>query len=308
MLADVLHTHRLEHLVFGRFELGVPWALDVAANGLFSFYVVSRGACVLSVDTFEQPISLSAGDVVMLPHGPAHRFRDAVGSRAKVVVLDPASGGCQESAAPVVRRLGGDGATTALIAGCFRFGELSTNPLLQSLRAVMHLKASEPDGAAWKATVQVMIAEANAEEMASRIVLGRLADVLLIQALRVRALPSSECKGREGMRAIADPHIGKALRLMHSEPGQPWTVETLASKVGVSRSGFSARFSELVGMPPLHYLARWRMTKAAQLLRETDRSLLTVAGLVGYESGPAFNKAFKRAQGQGPGAYRRGRG
>jgi AraC-like DNA-binding protein len=135
---------------------------------------------------------------------------------------------------------------------------------------------------------------------------SRLADVLLVQALR-SLVNRGDCRTR-GVRAFADPAIGKALGLMHARLAEAWTVETLAAAVGQSRSAFAARFTELVGEPPLQYLARWRMTKAGQLLRESAESLAQIAARVGYQSGPAFHRAFKRWQGVGPGAYRRGSG
>ena len=97
-----------------------------------------------------------------------------------------------------------------------------------------------------------------------------------------------------------------ALALMHAQVAHPWTVAELAARVGLSRSGFSARFTELVGEPPLQYLARWRAARAAELLRGTSEPVSTIAERVGYESTPSFNKAFKRWQGTSPGAYRRG--
>ncbi|HZI07205.1 MAG TPA: AraC family transcriptional regulator, partial [Archangium sp.] len=153
--------------------------------------------------------------------------------------------------------------------------------------------------------VQLMTAESASPGPGSAIVLGRLADVLLVHALRTRVTTT----GPEGagLRALADPQIGAALGLMHGRLAEPWTVESLAAAVGQSRSGFAARFHALVGEPPLQYLAGWRMTKAAQWLRETDDSLPEIAERVGYVSAVAFSKAFKRWHGLGPGAYRRAR-
>jgi transcriptional regulator GlxA family with amidase domain len=127
--------------------------------------------------------------------------------------------------------------------------------------------------------------------------------VLFVHALRT-AIDGNPCSG-EGLRGLADPPIARALALMHDRPQEAWTVERLASGVGLSRSGFAARFRATVGEPPLEYLGGWRMTKAAQLLRESDHSTSEVAARVGYQSDAAFNRAFKRREGKGPGAYRR---
>ena len=134
-------------------------------------------------------------------------------------------------------------------------------------------------------------------------VVSRLVDVLFVQALRTFIL-STDCK-ESGLRALGDAAIGKALQLVHERPAEAWTVEGLAHAVGLSRSAFAARFAELVREPPLEYIARWRMTKAAELLRESDLPLLSVAERAGYHSEAAFSRAFKRHEGTAPGTYRR---
>ncbi len=107
------------------------------------------------------------------------------------------------------------------------------------------------------------------------------------------------------LRGLADPHVGAAMRLIHEQPAEPWTVATLAARVGLSRSGFALRFAELVGEPPMRYLTRWRLQKAAEMLGDDARSIAEVAERAGYDSESAFNKAFKRTLGVAPGAYRR---
>jgi AraC-like DNA-binding protein len=114
-----------------------------------------------------------------------------------------------------------------------------------------------------------MVAEATSDRPGGAVVVNRLADVLLVQALRT-AIGGEQC-AEQGLPALADPPIAQALALMHQRPAEPWTVEKLASAVGLSRSGFAARFTALVGEPPLEYLGGWRMTKAARLLRESDQ-------------------------------------
>lgn len=134
-----------------------------------------------------------------------------------------------------------------------------------------------------------------------------------MQALRVHtrrtyeanAAASDHTAHAQGLCALADPHIGAALRLMHARPADTWTVASLAHEVGQSRSAFAARFAELVGESPLQYLTRWRMTQAAEWLRDRSDSVPAIAQRVGYGNAAAFMKAFTRVQGQGPGAYRR---
>ena len=149
----------------------------------------------------------------------------------------------------------------------------------------------------------LILSESASPGAGSSIVLARLADLLFVHALRlwISTAGQSAC----GLRAVADPAIGAALRLMHARPAEAWTVEQLASAVAMSRSAFAARFTELVGEPPLQYLARWRMTIAAQRLRDDNAGIADVAEAVGYANPVAFSKAFARLQGVGPGAFRR---
>jgi AraC-like DNA-binding protein len=305
VITDVLETMRFTTLLFGRFELGAPWAIRMPKKDNAAFYVLARGSMRLRVEGVEQPLHMSAGDVVLVPQGSAHVLDD--GSRRAPAPRDfiPTEALRGQLSAPL--RLGGEGPLSTLITGCFRFSAGAPSPLLSSFPPAIHLPAHDGRAAPWLAsTVQLIAAESAAPGPGGAIVLGRLADVLLVQALRMQAAtPSAE---GAGLQALADPAIGKALGLMHGRLGEPWTVERLAAAVGLSRSGFAARFHALVGEPPLQYLSRWRMTKAAQWLRETDDSLPHIAERVGYVSAVAFNKAFKRWHGIGPGGYRRAQG
>ena len=299
VIADVLETMRFSALFFGRFELGAPWVVRVPAKPTSSFYVVARGSLRLAAAGLEGPLVLGTGDVVLLPGGASHALDD--GLRRAVSARDVIS---PESLRGAPRKLGGEGPTTVLIVGCFSFSAGATHPLLSALPPVIHLPAGEPRlPPSFAATVQLIAAESAAPGPGSAIVLGRLADVLLVHALRLRATLAEP--DEVGLRALSDPAIGATLKLIHARPSDPWTVERLASQVGLSRSGFAARFHALVGETPLRYLARWRMLKAAAWLRETSDSVPQIAERAGYESAPAFHKAFKQWQGVGPGAYRR---
>ncbi|HKH90179.1 MAG TPA: AraC family transcriptional regulator, partial [Gemmatimonadaceae bacterium] len=153
------------------------------------------------------------------------------------------------------------------------------------------------------AAVQLILAESVAPGPGSSLVSARLAEILLVHALRAQAATKEE--HASGLCALADPMIGASLRLMHAQPAEQWTVERLAREVGMSRSAFAARFTQLVGEAPLQYLTRWRMTQAAEMLREREDSVPAIAERVGYGNATAFTKAFSRIEGVGPGAYRR---
>jgi AraC-like DNA-binding protein len=306
VLSDVLRMTRLSTLISGRVELGTPWALRMAALPLFSFYVVARGGAMLTVegDGSRHVATMSAGDVALLPRGGEHLLRDVSGRRLTAKDMGYRACTAGHSGSEPTTRFGGDGPVTELIAGGFRFDEPLGHPLLAALPRLLHMRADDPSATPWlSATVQLLVAESHAGRDGRSIVLERLAEVLLVQALRLRAgaRPCDEA----GLRALVDPAIGAALQRIHAAPGEPWTVERLASAVGLSRSGFAARFHELVGEPPLKYLTRWRVARAAELLRDGRETVAAVAGRMGYDSEAAFNRAFKRVHGLGPGKYRR---
>jgi AraC-like DNA-binding protein len=305
-MSQVLDAVHLTTAVFGRLELGSPWRLRIPAREYLSFYVVARGSAWLEIgdagtsEHYSQP--LSRGDAVVLPRGSAHMLGDADRNDARPQDFDYAN--CPRVFLGGSARLGGAGPITSLITGHFTFDRGSRNALLASLPSAIHIPADATTSPQLGGIVPLILSESSAPGPGSPIVLAHLADLLLIHALRHWMANSAH--GSCGMRAIADPAIGTALRLMHAHPAEPWTVARLASAVAMSRSGFAARFTELVGESPLQYLARWRMTTAAKLLGDEGLSVAAVAERVGYANPVAFTKAFSRLQGVGPGAFRRG--
>jgi AraC-like DNA-binding protein len=297
VLADVLGVALLRNALYKRIEAHAPWGIRVAARDRAIFYLVMRGGALLEVDG-EAPWSLSSGDVAFIPHGTAHVVRDSASTSPHWV--------CDGKPSPdgSPRHFGGSGATTTLLSGFFDHRDGREPALLERMPKVALFSSTDPTSGPWiAATVQLLVAESANPGPASAIVLQRLADVLFVQALRAMAT-RPECR-RSGLAALADPPIHEALAKIHAAVEAPWTVANLAATVGLSRSGFAARFTELVGEPPLQYLARWRIARAAELLRHGARDVGDVAERVGYASVPSFSKAFKRWQGTSPGAFRR---
>lgn len=301
ILGDLLGSLRLTTLVYGRMELGAPWGLRFPnLSNAASLCVIVRGGAQLTVDRSEQSTMLSAGDVALLPNGGAHVLRDGKGGP----LHELGSEQCRRSTGTAPVRLGGKGAQTTLLAGAFRFGSTPRSPLLETLPPVIHIAASAASASPWlSSTVQLLIAESASRSPGGTVVVSRLVDILLVQALRTFIM-TTNCQ-ESGLRALGDPPIGRALQLIHERPSESWTVEGLARAVGLSRSAFAARFSRLVGEAPLEYVSRWRMTKAAELLRESGLSMRAVAERAGYRSEAAFSRAFKRHEGTAPATYRR---
>jgi len=297
VIGDVLGASLIRHALYRPLEAHAPWGLRVPQRTRASFYLVTRGSALLEVEG-ECPRVLSPGEVAFVPHGTAHVLRDAPSTEPTTVCDGPYS----PSLSP--RRIGGGGAVSSLVAGFFDIENGREPILLQGMPSLVVLSASDPTCGLWiAATVQLVLAESAAPRPASGVVLQRLADVLFVLALRASrdgSDPKKPC-----VAALLDARIYEALGLMHSQVGEPWTVEELARRVGMSRSGFAGRFSELLGEPPLQYLARWRSARAAETLRDTDEKVESIAGRLGYESLPSFSRAFKRWQGTSPATFRR---
>jgi AraC-like DNA-binding protein len=305
VLTDVLESVHVKSLISGRLEFTAPWGLRMP-GGLATFYVITRGACSLELDGQEKPISLSGGDFVLLPNAPPHVIRDSLATpplpKAEVFESCRRSGGCQPGG---ILRYGGGGALTTIIGGVFQIENPHRSPLLSALPSIIHIAGDGGNTIHWfESTLQFVASEMASGQPGAETIVGRLADILLVQALRAHLVQSGD-HATGWLRALIDPKIGRALSLIHQQPERPWTVEALAFECGMSRSAFAARFTEFVLEPPLSYLTRWRMTKASRLLRSSTDSIGQVAGRVGYEAEAAFSKAFKRWNGLAPGTYRR---
>jgi AraC-like DNA-binding protein len=318
VLTDVLQAVRLQSQVYGRLELTAPWGMRFAAGQAPVFHIVWRGSCWLEVEGAgtgashhagggDGAIPLAGGDFVFLPQGHGHVLRDAPATRARPIEELIT---CTEGGSGSIHRFGGGGAPATLVSGAFHFEHAGTGaqrrqgPLIECLPPVIHVKSDGGPAVRWlEATLQFMATETASGEPGTATVVSRLADILFVQALRTHI--ASHCTEPGGwLRALTDPQVGTALRLMHEQPEAAWTVETLAERVAMSRSAFAARFKSLVGDGPLGYLTRWRMQKAAQMLLDNHATLIAVARSVGYETDAAFGKAFKRHMGLTPGEYR----
>src|SRR5450755_2141933 len=303
VLTDVLETVRVVAACYGRLEATAPWGIRVRASEDAKFHVVLSGHARLLVDGTDEPIELSEGDIVALPHGHAHSLIDdpsIVAQPLEELLV------CRARGDGSILRVGGGGKASTIVSGRFRFEDRRNNPLLSVLPSVITLRGEMGKSVRWlEPTLKFIACEAASGRPGSQTVIARLADVLFIQIVRGH-LASLPANGSGWLSALADTQIGAALGHIHQNPEQDWTVQSLASKVAMSRSAFASRFMRLVGEPPLSYVTRWRMQKAAGMLREGKRTLAEVASQVGYDSEAAFSKAFKRAVGSAPGAYRRG--
>jgi AraC-like DNA-binding protein len=207
---------------------------------------------------------------------------------------------------PFCINLGGGAASTNLVCGYLACDAQPFNPLLESLPPVINVGNPAHDGAGWISQfIRFAVSEATEKHAGSESVLTKLSELLFIDVVRryLVTLPPEHTGWLAGLR---DPLIAKVMFLMHARPTHDWGIDELAREAGTSRSVLAERFAKLIGTPPMHYLAKWRMQIASQLLRSGQTNLATIAADVGYESGASFSRAFKKAIGVSPSVWRRG--
>lgn len=303
-LSDALNRIRFKSYIYCHSEFTAPWGLQMPGfDGHAAFLVMLRGGCVVTFEESLTSYSLAAGEVMLLARGKGcviqdnpnsiiTRFEEVAGKR-------PPKG--------EVMRFGGGGALTSILMGCFEFDSHLKNPLIESLPNVIYLKAHELQSEPWlETTMRFLAAETGNDRPGSDILIGRLTDMFFIQLVRAFMTQHKNCSELPGwLRGLGDPEIGAALRLMHESPSAPWTVASLAREVGLSRTTFAVKFSDMLKTTPMDYLTSWRMQEAVSMMEKGEESVSKIAGAVGYTSEAAFAKAFKREVGEAPGAFRR---
>ncbi len=302
-LGEALHTLRLRGAFYGHTHVTAPWALEMPAlDDCLSFHVLTEGTCTIEVDG-HPAIELRSGDLALVPHGRGHVLTSVAGLRpaGRVDHLPQRYLGEHYS----VMSYGGGGTPSSLVCGVFTFDALIARPLLAALPAVLHVPADHRPAPRWiSETIRLMAAELDEPRPGGDAVITRLADILVIQA--VRAWLEHEPQARRGfLGALRDQHIGSSLAAIHRDPARSWTVAMLGHEAGMSRSAFAARFTELVGLPVMAYVQHWRMQLAHQRLTTGEQTVARIATELGYRSVAAFSRAFTRVTGTSPGAIRR---
>jgi AraC-like DNA-binding protein len=300
-LGEALHYLRMDGAFYCRSELTAPWGMTLhPMHGYLWFHVVTEGSMLLSSGDEER--RLRSGDVSVVPHGNGHVLRSEPGVPAPgVLELDLE----HPSDRYEVLRAGGGGEPTNLICGAVRFDHPAARNLLGMLPPLLAIESGDDPRAGWMREIfRLMASEAHEMNPGGEAVITRLADVLVIQA--IRSWIETEPAARTGwLGALHDPQIGRALSLIHAEPARDWTVASLAGELNLSRSAFASRFNALVGEPPMQYVTRWRMQIAQASLESERASVGELAERLGYGSEAAFSRAFKRVIGRPPGAVRR---
>jgi AraC-like DNA-binding protein len=297
VLSDAIGVMRTGRPHSAEIRKHAPWAVRAEPFSGAGFHVVLEGTCWL-IPPHGDPIGLSVGDVVCLPHGCGHALADTQST--------PLTGAPSASLREITPSIDdGEGATTILLCGAYTFDQARPHPLFEELPEVIHLPARLGHRTPLHAAVNLLGDEVANPDHGTEAVVPALLDMMLLYILRAWLAEQNDDGPTTGWAAtLRDPAITAALRHIHQEPARQWTVEALGTRVGLSRAAFSRRFTALVGKPPLGYLTWWRMTLAAQLLRDSEKPVQAVAQRVGYTSEFAFAKAFKREYGVAPGRFR----
>jgi AraC-like DNA-binding protein len=320
-LSDVLRTVRLRGAVFFMMDCSSPWAtvmpdgealaplLVPGAQQIISYHLFTRGACWGGL-LDGPPIWIEAGDVIVFPRGDGYFLSIP---RQEPVMADPARSvefmtGMIKGQLPFLIEGGGGGDDgVSAICGFLGCDLRPFNPLLGNLPRMLHIKgrSGAPDDRLNR-LMELTLAESRDPVPGGESVRLRLSELLFVEVIRryLKDLPSEQAGWLAGLR---DEFVGRALGLLHGRAAHGWTLDELASDVGMSRSAFADRFTRLVGEPPIQYLMRWRMQMAARLLTEGSAKVGAVALEVGYDSEAAFSRAFKKVAGVSPAAWRQRR-
>jgi AraC-like DNA-binding protein len=300
-LGEALHFLRMSGIFYTRSEFTAPWGLALPPlQDSLMFHVVTAGRCWLEVGRERR--QLQPGDLALVPHGKGHRLTSDARVKAAPLFDLPRE---QVSERYEILRHGGGGAPTHMVCGAVRFDHPAAHQLIALLPAIISIEAYSAADMDWmQSTLRFMAAEARELRPGGETVITRLADILVVQTIRswIARDPAAQTGW---LGALQDKQIGRAIALVHRDPGKDWSVASLANEVAMSRSAFAARFRELLGEPVMKYVLRWRMHVAVNLLKEDPAPLGAMAERLGYDSEAAFSRAFKRVMGVAPGAIRR---
>ena len=310
-LSDLLRVVRLDSAFFFAVEATEPWSVEAVAarelsprilphaEHLISYHILTEGRCFGGLVGQEQ-VELAPGDVIVFCHGDPH-----VMSSGRGVRIGPDVNSAAPDRYPHTVMLGSVGPRGAtFVCGYLGCDRRPFNPLLSALPHQIHVRGMS---SAWLGSFARQVTEESRLNRAGAdTVLTRMAELMFIEVLRrhLDELPPGQTGWLAGLR---DEVVGRVLTLLHGQPRHPWTLAELAHEAASSRSSLAKRFTDLVGQPPMQYLTQWRMQVAANLLVQTAAKVATIGADVGYDSEAAFSRAFKKATGLAPGAWREAR-
>ena len=300
-LGEALHMLRLTGTLYCRATMSAPWGLvmpELIDSMMIVIVTSGRGWVELDGEFTE----VSQGSMVLLPTGPSFKLLSSPDAEATPLFDVPVQ---KVTERYEIMEHGGGGEITRATAGVVQFDHVAGKRLVSQLPKLLKIDAWDDALGSWiQSTIGLISREASALRPGGETVMTRLADILVIQAIRAWLDTAPEAQSG-WLAALRDRQLGRALALIHRQPDEDWTLVTLAQAAGMSRSAFAARFTTLIGQPAMQYLAQWRMHLARARLIETGDPVGLIAEQVGYQSEAAFGRAFKQFFGVAPGGLRK---
>ncbi|MBX3329264.1 MAG: AraC family transcriptional regulator [Nitrospira sp.] len=313
VLSEVLKAVKLDGAMFYNAEFSAPWCFcspmsavlapyfSARSKHVIIFHLLTDGRGYAQIEGDNRSLVLSAGDLVVVPHGNPHAMRNG----PLVKPVDHAAEMQRVlSQGLKVSRMGGGGEIAKFICGYMSCDPDLSRMVLSGLPTIFKVSIRNDVSGQWlEQGIRYSVNHTDPSKPGSEAVLARLSEVLFVETLRryMAMIPTEQTGWLAGAR---DPEVGKALALLHRKPAHPWTIASLASEVGISRSVLAERFQKYLSETPIAYLTRWRLQLGAQMLTSTSNGVAHIATEVGYESEPAFNRAFKREFGLPPARFR----
>jgi len=311
-MSEVLKVVKLDGAVFYNAEFSSPWSFHSPSSRLMARYLAPAADHVIIYHLLiegrgfarledGQRLPLEPGDIIVFPHGDPHFVENGPHVKAQD---DRKELERMLSGSLKLVRMGGGGEVTKFVCGYMACDLRLAQVLLAGLPPVFKVNIRNDAAGRWlENSIRFSVTETDGAVAGSEAVLAKLSEALFVETLRryIAVLPEQQAGWLAGAR---DSEVGKALALMHRDPARPWTIADLAREVGISRSVLAERFRHYLNEPPMSYLTRWRLQLGAQMLSSTSHSVAQIASKVGYESEPAFNRAFKREFGLPPARFR----
>jgi AraC-like DNA-binding protein len=312
-LSEVLQAVRLDGAIYITAEFSAPWCVQTKfglrtaaahlprADHVVFFHVLRSGRCSARLADGGETIELCAGDVLLFPHDDLH----LLGSDTSLEPAEREPTPLDPEGRLIQMEYGGGGEVTQFVCGYLACDKRIFRSLLSSLPRLMRVSVADGGETSWLLQMlEVGVRESTRQNPGASSLLAKLAELMFVEATRryATSLPPAQKGWLAGLR---DPQIGRALALLHARSAAPWTVDSLAREVGMSRSVLAERFVDVIGEPPMQYLTSWRLALAAQALRTGSETIARIAERCGYESESAFNRAFKREFAMPPAAWRK---
>jgi len=299
-LGETLHYLKLNGVFYCKSTCSGTWGVSLPSMPETSlFHIVTAGSCLIEYGG--RTIVLKAGDFIFIPKGQGHSLRSAPDAKVADLFSLPRN---QISQCYETMNIGKNGDKTTMLCGVVRLEHPSAEFIINSMPDMIYLASSQSSYSNWMShTVRLISEEAEQTQIGGETILTRLADVLVIQALRYWI--NNDTDGMQGwLFALKDKRIGRSLSLIHTHPEKQWTLESLGKEIGMSRTAFASKFKNLVGEPMLQYLTKWRMNLAIMRLKDGEKVTLELVEQLGYKSESAFRQTFKKVIGKNIGEFK----